>query len=393
LSVYALSLLFRCNEPVRIMPRIDKDEDCLMFEPLPEQGIVEANGAVVHAREVSEIKNKVKELTVYCDGFKAPDNKKAAIQVLNTLIPFVSVYGVMLASYEGMYWLTLLLTPLAAGLLVRLFIIQHDCGHGSFFSSRVWNNRIGRLMSVMTWTPYDFWRKTHNIHHSTSGNLDGRGYGSIETVTVKEYAAMSAKEKFWYRVYRNPFVMLVFGTPYFILIGQRIPSAEPFAFVDVVKKVTSKHIWKSVMGLNLVLLVLFGGLSLIFGFAAVLLTYIPIVAMTALIGGWLFYIQHQFEDAHWDYAKDWDYHEAAVLGSSYYDLPKVFQWFTGNIGLHHIHHLNAKIPNYRLQECLDGHADLKTLNRITFWESLKYAKLALWDEDQRKMVTFAAIVT
>ncbi len=361
-----------------------------MFETAPTATLPETP---FHKNTASpqDLKDKVRELTQHCEGYKTPDNRRAAFQVLNTLIPFVAIYAVMLVSYAQAYWLTLLLTPIAAGLLVRLFIIQHDCGHGSFFSKREWNNRIGRLMSVLTWTPYDFWRKTHNLHHASSGNLDSRGYGSIETVTVREFNAMTPKQKFWYRVYRNPFVMFIMGTPLFILLVQRFPSAEPFSFVAVVKKVTSNQIWKSVMGLNLALLVLYGTLGFIFGFGAVLLTYLPIVALTALMGGWLFYIQHQFEDAHWDYAKEWDYHEAAVLGSSYYDLPKVFQWFTGNIGLHHIHHLNAKIPNYRLQECLDAHPDLKTLNRITFWESLKYARLALWDEDKRKMVTFAAV--
>jgi omega-6 fatty acid desaturase (delta-12 desaturase) len=246
-------------------------------------------------------------------------------------------------------------------------------------------------MSVLTWTPYDFWRKTHNLHHASSGNLDGRGFGSIETVTVKEYAAMSARQKFLYRFYRNPFVMMVMATPFFIVLVQRVPLAEPLSFAPVSKRVGFQQIWKSVMGLNLVLLLVYGGLCVVFGFGPVLMTYLPVVALTACMGGWLFYIQHQFEDAHWEKGKDWDYHEAAVMGSSYYDLPKIIQWFTGNIGLHHIHHLNAKIPNYRLQECLDAHQGLKTLNRITFWESLKYARLALWCEERRKMVGFAGV--
>lgn len=200
---------------------------------------------------------------------------------------------------------------------------------------------------------------------------------------------MTRGQKFWYRVYRNPFIMMVLGTPFFILLAQRFPLVEPFGFVAVIRKITRKHIWKSVMGLNLALLGFYGGLSLVFGFGPVFFTYLPVVALTALIGGWLFYIQHQFEDAHWEKGKDWDYHEAAVMGSSYYDLPKVLQWFTGNIGLHHIHHLNAKIPNYRLQECLETHGVLKDLNRVTFWQSLRYARLALWDEEKKKMVTFA----
>lgn len=341
-----------------------------------------------NAQDISKTREQVKRMTAHCEGFKEPDARKAMVQVANTFLPFIAVFSVMLAAYEGGYWLTLLLTPIAAGLLVRLFIIQHDCGHGSFLKGRVWNNRIGRVISVLTWTPYDFWRKTHNMHHAGSGNLDARGYGAIETVTVDEYRAMSAKNKFLYRLYRNPLVMLVVGTPFFILLGQRIPSAKPFPFVETNKTVSVRQIWKSVMGLNLALFLFYGALSLAFGAVPVLVTYLPIVVCTAWIGGWLFFIQHQFEDAHWDYAHNWDYHEAAVLGSSYYVLPKVFQWFTGNIGLHHIHHLCSKIPNYRLQECLDSSSDLQNLNRVTFRESLGFVKLALWDEQKRKMVPF-----
>jgi len=345
---------------------------------------------VLSADQISEKKLKVKNYTAHCEHYKDSQAGKAVWQLVNTVLPFFAVCAVMLASYEQAYLLTLLLTPIASGLLVRMFIIQHDCGHGSFFKGKKWNNRIGSLMSVFTWTPYDFWRKTHNMHHSGSGNLDARGYGAIETVTVNEYRAMSAKNKFLYRLYRNPLTLLVFGTPFFILIGQRIPSAKPFPFVEVKKTLSFRHIWKSVLGLNLALVLVFGALSLMFGAQAVLLTYIPIVIGTAWIGGWLFYIQHQFEDSHWDYRHQWNYHEAAVLGSSFYDLPKVLQWFTGNIGLHHIHHLCAKIPNYRLQECMDAYPELKDLNRITFWQSLRLVKLALWDEDQRKMVSFRA---
>lgn len=358
----------------------------MMFDFVADQDIpeIEKNSGTL----IEETKLKVKRMTAHCSAYNAPETRKAVGQLLNTVLPFFAVYAVMLAAYQSAYWLTLLLTPVAAGLLVRLFIIQHDCGHGSFLKGKTWNNRIGRFISVLTWTPYDFWRKTHNMHHSGSGNLDARGYGAIETLTVKEFAALTPKNKFLYRFYRNPLFLLVVGTPLFILIAQRIPLAKPFPFSETKKEVTAKQIWKSVMGLNAALLVVFGGLSLVFGVVPVLVSYVPIVVCTAWIGGWLFYIQHQFEDAHWDYGHNWDYHEAAVLGSSYYVLPPVLQWFTGNIGLHHIHHLNAKIPNYRLQECLDASEDLKTLNRITFLQSLKLTRLALWDEEQRKMVSF-----
>ena len=336
-----------------------------------------------------EIKAKVKKLVDHCAQYQGADDRKAVMQLANTLVPFALVCALMVYSFSHAYWLTALLTLPAAGLLVRIFIIQHDCGHGSFFSSRKWNNRIGRLMSLLTWTPYDFWRKTHNLHHSGSGNLDNRGFGAIETITVREYEALDEKTKFWYRIYRNPYIMLLLGTPFFIIVGQRFAAAKTLPFCETKQAITFQHIWKSVFGLNFALLIFYGFLGVAFGFKAVLLSYIPIVVCTAIIGGWLFFIQHQFEEAYWEREGDWDYHEAAVMGSSYYDLHPVLQWFTGNIGLHHIHHLNAKIPNYHLQDCMDGHADLKNMNRITLWESFKYATLALWDEDQRKMIRFS----
>lgn len=341
------------------------------------------------AKKKKEIKRYVKNLVDHCAQYQAPSNIKATWQVVNTFVPFLSLCAIMIYCFSHAYWITALLTPLASFLLVRIFIIQHDCGHGSFFTKRKWNNRVGRLASVLTWTPYDFWRKTHNMHHSGSGNLDNRGFGAIETITTKEFENLSPRLRFCYRLYRNPYVMLLIGTPFFILIGQRIPNATPFPFYETNKHVKFQQIWKSVFGLNVALLCIFGAIGLIVGFAPLLLTYIPIVIGTAWIGGWLFFIQHQFEDAHWSRQEDWDYHEAAVMGSSYYDLPKIIQWLTGNIGLHHIHHLNAKIPNYRLQECMDANEDLKTINRITFWESFKYAKLALWDDENKKMVKFS----
>lgn len=336
-----------------------------------------------------EDKAKVKRFVKHCSKYQASDDRKAVFQLVNTLVPFFIVCGLMVYSFSSAYWLTALLTIPASLLLVRVFIIQHDCGHGSFMSSRKWNNRIGRIMSVLTWTPYDFWRKTHNMHHAGSGNLDNRGFGAIETVTIKEYEAMSDKMKSWYRLYRNPYFLLLFGTPFFIIFAQRLPKADAFQFFEVKKSIELSQIWKSVLGLNLSLLIFYGCLGLVFGFSTILLIYMPIVIGTSCAGGWLFFMQHQFEDSYWEYQDDWDYHEAAVLGSSYYDLHPILQWFTGNIGLHHIHHLNAKIPNYRLQECMDDDEDLKTLNRITFLDSFKCAHLTLWDENQKKMVKFS----
>ncbi len=342
---------------------------------------------VVSEEDLSQ-KEKVMKLVQHCEQFQQPVNSKALFQLFNTLVPFLITYVLMVYFYSQMYWVTALLTIPAAGFLVRIFIIQHDCGHGSFFKSRKWNNRVGRVMSLLTWTPYDFWRKTHNMHHSGSGNLDNRGFGAIETITVKEYGALDTRTQFWYRIYRNPYIMLLLGTPFFIIIGQRFPTAKPFPFSECKKHVEFSNIWKSVIGLNGALFAFYVPLSFVFGLGPILLTYLPIVFLTAIIGGWLFFIQHQFEDAYWERDGEWNYHEAAVLGSSYYDLHPILRWFTGNIGLHHIHHLNAKIPNYRLQECMDSNDELKTINRITFWQSFKYATLSLWDEEQNKMISF-----
>ena len=334
---------------------------------------------------------KVQSLAKHCAKFQKANNLKAFFQILNTLIPFVIIYTIMVFSFDFAYWLTALLTIPASLLLVRLFIIQHDCGHNSFFTTRKWNNRTGRLLSVLTWTPYDFWRRTHNLHHASSGNLDNRGFGSIETITIDEYKALPANLQFWYRVYRNPYILLLLGTPFFIIIVQRFPFTTPFPFCKVKRSIESRSIWKSVFGLNISILLLFGILGMVIGYDVLIMTYLPILIGTSWLGGWMFFIQHQFKDAHWDHQDNWDHQEAALMGSSYYDLHPVLQWFTGNIGLHHIHHLNAHIPNYRLQECMNKNQNLREINRIRFWESLKCAKLALWDEKNRKMITFKQI--
>ncbi len=331
-------------------------------------------------------KKLVKGFVTHCSKYQKASYSSALFQLANTMIPFLIIVGIMLYSFSTAYWITALLTIPAVGFLVRIFIIQHDCGHGSFFPSRKWNNRVGRIMSIFTWTPYDFWRKTHNMHHSASGNLDGRGFGAIETITVAEYEALDSKMKFWYRMYRNPYIMLLVGNPYFIIVAQRFPLVNPLPFFETDKSISPKQIYKSVFGLDIALIAFFGGLGLIFGFGTVLLVYLPIVLITAWLGGWLFYVQHQFEESYWERQDKWNYSEAAVLGSSYYDLHPILQWFTGNIGLHHIHHLNAKIPNYRLQECMDDEPALRDINRITLMESFKLRKLRLWDETKNKMV-------
>ncbi len=319
------------------------------------------------------------ELARHCNAYRGADRRRSVIQLLTTAIPFLALAGAMLASYEQAYWLAALMIVPTAGLLVRLFIIQHDCGHGSFFASRSANDRLGRLISVVSLTPYEFWRKAHAVHHATSGNLDRRGVGDIDTLTVREFMALPWHRRLAYRLYRNPLVLLVFAAPFHFMVLQRIPFDLPWRLKDG---------WRSVVGLNLALAAVFGLLVAAVGWQSVVAVYAPTFVVAAWIGGWLFFIQHQFENTRWERGEDWDFHATALAGSSYYLMPRVLQWFTGNIGLHHIHHLCGKIPNYRLQECLDDSPELQAMSRLTLKESLKCVRLALWDESQRRLVGF-----
>lgn len=335
-----------------------------------------------------------KDIATHCSQYKQPVFSKSLIQLTLTLSLFLASCSGLYLSVQYSFFLgyALLLLP-TAGLLVKLFIIQHDCGHGSFFKSTKANNYLGRTMSLFTWTPYYYWKRMHNIHHAGSGNLERRGYGAIETLTIQEYKALPKGEKFKYRLYRNPYLLLLIGTPLFMIIAQRFSMCQPFILPDGSKRLTfsGNSIMKSVMGTNLSLLVVYGALGYFLGYSTLLHTYLPVLVATCWIGGWLFYVQHQFEETHWDRQHTWSYNEAAIMGSSYYDLPKWLQWFTGNIGIHHVHHLNASIPNYRLQECIDDLPDLKTINRMTLKDSFQCLQWALWDEDNRKMVPFSAL--
>ena len=315
-----------------------------------------------------------------CAAFKGADDRRSAWQLIVTLAPFLGLLGVMYAATDAAGWLTFLLALPAAGLLVRLFIIQHDCGHGSFFTSRAVNDLIGRLMSVFTLTPYGHWRRHHALHHATSGNLDERGFGDIHTLTVREYEQMPALRRLLYRLYRNPLVMILLGAPINFMVLQRFP----------IGKAMPNHTgWRSVIGLNLALLLVFGSLVAIVGVKPVLMVYLPVSLLGSWAGGWLFFVQHQFEETEWDKGANWNRHVAALRGSSYLALPPVLQWFTGNIGLHQVHHLCSRIPNYRLRECLDALPELRQASRrLTLLDGFKCARLALWDESRRKLIRF-----
>ncbi len=276
-------------------------------------------------------------------------------------------------------WLTLPLAILAAGLMVRLFMIQHDCGHDAMFTSRRANAWVGRVLGVVTLTPYDFWRHSHALHHAGSGNLDRRGIGDIDTLTVREYSERSTFGRFCYRAYRHPLVMFGIGPAYLFIFRQRLPFGA----------MTSGTMpWASTMLTNLGIVSLSALLIYALGFGGFLAIHLPVVLMGASIGVWLFYVQHQFERTSWEHGHQWTHQEAALHGSSFYDLPRPLMWLTGNIGIHHLHHLSSRIPFYRLPEVLIDHPELKDIGRITLWQSLKCVRLTLWDEERKCLVPF-----
>jgi acyl-lipid omega-6 desaturase (Delta-12 desaturase) len=309
--------------------------------------------------------------------YQSPDVRRSIFQLCNTLLPFAALLTAMYFSLSVSYWLTLALALPTAGFLVRIFIIMHDCGHGSFLPSRRWNDIIGFVTGVLTLTPYVQWRRDHAIHHATSGNLEGRGHGDITTLTVKEYLALSWFRRLKYRLGRTPVVLLGLG-PVWLALMQRFQALGP------------KAGWKervSVQATNLALIVLVVGLSLLVGFKAVFLVYFPIIFISGVAGIWLFYVQHQFDEAYWADPQEWSYATAAVRGSSYFKLWRPLQWFTGNIGFHHVHHLSPRIPNYRLERCHQENPLFHSVKTLTLWESVKTFRLRFWDEDRRRMVS------
>jgi acyl-lipid omega-6 desaturase (Delta-12 desaturase) len=311
--------------------------------------------------------------------YKKASTARALFQLANTVLPLVAIWAVMVWTLEVSYALTLLLAVPAAFLIVRLFIFQHDCGHGSFFPSNRANHFLGRILGVITLVPYAYWRRTHAIHHATSSNLDAREFGDIYTRTVQEYLALTPKQRFWYRVYRHPLILFVIGPTYQFVLKHRLP-------LDVPKE--WRREWQSVMGTNVSLVVLFGALIWGLGWKTVFAVHAPIVVLACSIGVWLFYVQHQFEDNYWEHQDAWDFYRAGVEGSSFYDLHTIGHWLTGNIGYHHIHHLASAVPNYRLPACFRENPEFQRVTRLTFRESLSCIGFKLWDEERRTMVGF-----
>lgn len=310
------------------------------------------------------------------------DYRKAFWQILNTFVPYLALWALMIFSVlQGFsYWITLLLAIPASGFLVRIFILFHDCCHGAFFPSRSANRLLGYIAGIMAFTPFEDWQRTHVIHHSASGDLDRRGVGDIWTLTVDEYLCASRFKRFIYRFFRNPLFLFIIMPLVLFLVLQRFPSQGA--------KKRERH---SVIFTNITLMAIITIMSLTLGFQNYLLIQLPIIVMAASIGMWLFYVQHQYEGVCWMRHESWDLTRAGLEGSSYYKLPKVLQWIVGNIGLHHIHHVKANIPNYNLQRCYNEVEALQIATPLTLRKSLKSLWLNLWDEKKQKLVSFRSI--
>jgi omega-6 fatty acid desaturase (delta-12 desaturase) len=311
--------------------------------------------------------------------YREPNHLRSSFELAVTVVPFLALWALAWWSLSVSYWLTLALSLPIAAFLLRLFTIQHDCGHGSFFRNRHVSDWVGRIIGVLTLTPYDVWRRTHSIHHSTHGNLGKRGMGDIHTMTVAEYRASGRWGQFMYRLYRHPITLFGFGPGYLFFLQNRIPYGL----------MGQARYWISAMGTNLTIVLALAAIWYFGGLMPLLLIFVPATLIAATAGLWLFYVQHQFEATTWEDDNNWQLHDAALHGSSHYVLPPVLQWLSANIGIHHVHHLYSRIPFYRLPQVLRDHAELAEGNRMTIRESLANARLHLWDEDAKRLVSFS----
>ena len=322
-------------------------------------------------------RNWVKILAQY----REPHTARSIFELLVTLIPFLALWSLAWWLLSISPWLALTVAVPNGLFLLRIFIVQHDCSHGGFFKNRRLNDWAGRAFGVLTLTPFDVWQRTHTLHHSFAGNLDKRGIGDVYTMTVEEYYSKPLHAKIIYRLGRHPIILFGLGPIYLFVLQNRIPLG--------LMKSGIKY-WISAMGTNALIGVSLGLIFLFGGLGPILWIFFPTLYVAATIGVWLFYVQHQFEGTHWESGEDWQVHDAALKGSSHYDLPKVLMWFTGNIGVHHVHHLYSRIPFYRLTEVLQDHPALaSSQQRMTMIESFRSAKLHLWDENRRKLVSFS----
>ncbi len=328
-------------------------------------------------REAPEDMSSWKEVVA---RHQEPMLRKSIWQVINSIVPYLLLCGLMFWTLHISYWLTLAVAVATGGFMVRIFIIFHDCGHGSFFKSRYANDVLGFVTGVLTFTPYHQWRHKHALHHATSGDLDRRGTGDIWTLTVQEYVEAPLWKRFLYRLFRNPFVLIVLVPLYLFLIHQRFPS-----------RAVGKLERRGVHWTNGALLAIVVLMSLTIGIKAYLLIQLPIMTITGATGLCLFYVQHQFEGVYWERRKNWGFAEAALRGSSFYKLPAFLQWFTGSIGFHHVHHLSPRIPNYNLEKCHREIPMFQKVRPLTIWSSMKAFSLCLWDEQMKSLVGYGRL--
>ncbi len=308
-----------------------------------------------------------------------PDTAASVRQLLASAIPFAVLWYATLRSLEVGYWLTLLLALPTAGFMMRLFMIQHDCGHGSFFRSRAARQWVGRVIGVLLLTPYDYWKRTHAYHHAHSGDLDFRGFGDIDTFTVREYLAWPWYRRLRYRLYRHPLVLFVLGPIFIFLLKHRFPWDVPARW---------RRAWRGVFWTNLALLGVVLLLGELIGYRRLLLTHAPVQLFSSTAGIWMFYVQHQFERTYWDRHEDWDYYDASLYGSSYLNLPAPLRWISANIGFHHVHHMSMRIPNYKLRRAHEENEEFHVVREVRIRDTMRLVGLALWDEERRRLVRF-----
>lgn len=319
------------------------------------------------------LKTEVREILA---RYQQPEVWRSLWQLVNSMVPYFLLWYLMVLSLKVSYFLTLALAVIAAGFMVRIFIIFHDCGHYSFFKSRRANEVAGVITGLLTLTPFQHWRHDHAIHHATAGDLDRRGVGDVQTLTVQEYLALPRGKRFAYRVWRHPLIMFTIGSFLVFTVFHRFPRPNA----------ARRERW-SVYRTNLALLFITAALIYWVGWRTFLLVQVPIQFIASSIGVWLFYVQHNFEGTYWKRHESWDFFQAGLNGSSFYQLPGILQWFSGNIGFHHIHHLNARIPNYHLPKCYHEHPVFH-VRPLTLLTSLRSLNLRLWDEETGRMVGF-----
>ena len=309
-------------------------------------------------------------------NYVKPSPLKSWWQIINSFVPYFALWVAMVYSLDISYWLTLGLSFLAAGFLVRIFIIFHDCGHGSFFKSSRWNEIVGTITGLLVFTPYHRWHYEHQRHHQTVGNLDKRGVGDVMILTVEEYNNSTEKKQYWYRQYRNPVILLLIVPFFLFTVLFRLHGTN---------QTRKMHLQTHMTTITLILIITF--ISFWIGFKTFVIIQLPVLLIASIAGVFLFYVQHQFKEVQWKRSENWDYKEIAMTGSSFFRLPRILQWFSGNIGYHHIHHLGPKIPNYYLEKCHKENPIFQK-DHLTFLAALQSTRYRLWDEQKNKLVSF-----